>query len=433
MNKYNVASAALKRRRRAAGLCTECGGPRQGRKLRCPDCVQGRKVSRSSAWLCPQAADPRFRPAMTQAFERGIKWTLTEEEFTAARDAPCVYCGADSTGLDRDDPNQGYEPGNVAACCQMCNCAKNVLSGAEWRRIIGPAVERLGRGNVWPTQNRYPSEEKRAQRDGVVAAWPFCTLVATIGTWSSAVLEESRLEALIAERERLGLDEYGRTKGQIETEHRIRREAVVANKLSYQMDHEARGLCKHCPRPVLEGKKVCEGHKLYERERGTLEYWKDGKTPKAHCGVCGVKGHNSRRCPEKGVLSPSAIPEWKRETRNSWERGWWLKRTEERRAQGLCIKCGEAPMAAGISKCDGCREPLEKREMRTCRVCGGAFEATAGALKRTCGPACIRAVASFRGDARKRLKIKDSWPEWKKEIWRSVHAGARNAVTDEAA
>jgi hypothetical protein len=54
-------------------------------------------------------------------------------------------------------------------------------------------------------------------------------------------------------------------------------------------------------------------------------------------------------------------------------------------------------------------------------VCSIAFMATAGALKKTCGAACERAVINFRSDRKRYAKLGEHWPRWKKEMWLRLH------------
>lgn len=59
---------------------------------------------------------------------RNLSFTITFEEFKKISQNDCFYCGVPSTGFDRIDSNQGYEPHNIIACCQICNFGKSNMS-----------------------------------------------------------------------------------------------------------------------------------------------------------------------------------------------------------------------------------------------------------------------------------------------------------------
>lgn len=70
---------------------------------------------------------------------RGIPFLLDSETFYKYVIKPCVYCGSVSqsehkgkyrtgfkyTGIDRINSDVGYQDGNIAPCCSMCNMMKN--------------------------------------------------------------------------------------------------------------------------------------------------------------------------------------------------------------------------------------------------------------------------------------------------------------------
>lgn len=90
------------------------------------------------------------------AYNRGLAWELTEEEFDGLITQDCAYCGcAPSTvekgsglrsgdfvhgGIDRVDNMQGYVMSNVVPCCRVCNRAKMAMSHAEFLAWIGRLV-----------------------------------------------------------------------------------------------------------------------------------------------------------------------------------------------------------------------------------------------------------------------------------------------------
>ena len=89
-----------------------------------------------------------FLQTKRSAVVRGIKWSLTEDEFHVFGQQPCHYCGDVLSnckkgnygiygeyrynGIDRVEPTKGYEPGNMVTCCWRCNRAKCTMSVAEF-------------------------------------------------------------------------------------------------------------------------------------------------------------------------------------------------------------------------------------------------------------------------------------------------------------
>lgn len=83
-----------------------------------------------------------------RAEKAGFVFSLTREQFRAMTSAPCAYCNVQPqqqkratsesfgsyryNGLDRVDNKRGYEIGNVAPCCGMCNRGKRDFSVEEF-------------------------------------------------------------------------------------------------------------------------------------------------------------------------------------------------------------------------------------------------------------------------------------------------------------
>lgn len=99
-----------------------------------------RRLSRNA---CPTEKGISIALCWTRdnARTRGVPFTLTREEYAALIFKPCAYCGMAPRnkiagakmrgnfcllyqGVDRMDNERGYEPGNVAPCCQACNSIK---------------------------------------------------------------------------------------------------------------------------------------------------------------------------------------------------------------------------------------------------------------------------------------------------------------------
>lgn len=94
--------------------------------------------------------NPAARNLYTQYKQRATKkampFSLTIEEFIHIISQNCHYCGSEPAavhthhknhitfnGVDRVNSHQGYEPGNVVACCWICNRAKGTLSPEQLR------------------------------------------------------------------------------------------------------------------------------------------------------------------------------------------------------------------------------------------------------------------------------------------------------------
>jgi len=63
-----------------------------------------------------------------EAKKRKKEHKLKYEEYAATVIQPCWYCGELGTpyvGIDRIDNSKGYEDGNVAPCCTICNLMKH--------------------------------------------------------------------------------------------------------------------------------------------------------------------------------------------------------------------------------------------------------------------------------------------------------------------
>jgi|SRR5271157_36450 len=97
-----------------------------------------------------------------QAIQRGLVFSLTDEDVKTITSQPCAICGAAPfqikrtanrkgvyvyTGLDRIDNAQGYVTGNVQPCCGPCNFAKAEMPFETfklWLQQLKATVE------MWP-------------------------------------------------------------------------------------------------------------------------------------------------------------------------------------------------------------------------------------------------------------------------------------------
>lgn len=99
--------------------------------------------------------ESKRREITRRAADRGIEWSLSDEEASALIVGDCRYCGkksvanADPTlsrtnaaglnGIDRVDSSLGYAPSNVVACCYRCNSGKHTQTHDEfvaWIKLV---------------------------------------------------------------------------------------------------------------------------------------------------------------------------------------------------------------------------------------------------------------------------------------------------------
>ena len=72
----------------------------------------------------------RYKKYIRGAEERGLDFSLTEQEFLSFWQKECYYCGAipETIGIDRMRNEEGYSLDNVVACCKDCNFLKHNLT-----------------------------------------------------------------------------------------------------------------------------------------------------------------------------------------------------------------------------------------------------------------------------------------------------------------
>jgi len=73
------------------------------------------------------------------AKQRNIYFNLSLSEYLKIWGNPCFYCGEPLkyTSLDRINNKLGYTPGNVVACCRLCNRRKFKSTQEEYLKRIG--------------------------------------------------------------------------------------------------------------------------------------------------------------------------------------------------------------------------------------------------------------------------------------------------------
>lgn len=78
------------------------------------------------------------------AKRKGIIFEVTLEMMKYFLDSKCVYCGEQSTGIDKVDSKKGYIIGNMEPCCGICNHMKNNLSKEYFIKKVRQIVTCVG-------------------------------------------------------------------------------------------------------------------------------------------------------------------------------------------------------------------------------------------------------------------------------------------------
>lgn len=92
------------------------------------------------------------------AVNRGLEWSLTDDEFDILASSECFYChrlpsnkrasrklngSFTYNGIDRLDSKRGYKSTNVVACCKICNRAKSDMTYeqfTDWLHDVSEAI-----------------------------------------------------------------------------------------------------------------------------------------------------------------------------------------------------------------------------------------------------------------------------------------------------
>lgn len=90
----------------------------------------------------------RFSFTKSSAKQRGLNFTLLEDQYITLINSPCHYCdnqldsptNSSGIGLDRLDNDRGYEVDNVVPCCVICNRVRNKHFTPEETKIAIQAV-----------------------------------------------------------------------------------------------------------------------------------------------------------------------------------------------------------------------------------------------------------------------------------------------------
>ena len=125
------------------GVCTECGAEKRIPQGHATRIKNGRGTGcRCTTRTEDYTSDLKYRYGVYErtAVQRNLSFSITFDEFVAITKLPCTYCGVEPemrpthnkryefyfpmSGVDRKDPQRGYETDNVTPCCSRCNYAK---------------------------------------------------------------------------------------------------------------------------------------------------------------------------------------------------------------------------------------------------------------------------------------------------------------------
>jgi len=138
-------------------------------------------------------------------------------------------------------------------------------------------------------------------------------------------------------------------------------------------ERRARGLCLNCgKRPPAPHRSQCEpciekrrAADLARYHRRTAERVAQGLCPKcgkrppepgrSQCGPCLEKDAAAGRARD-ARLRAAGIPRRDAEQARAYERERSRREVEQRRAEGLCLRCGNAPAVEGRTQCEPCND-----------------------------------------------------------------------------
>lgn len=144
-------------------ICIECNTTKTTKWYSGPTCRKcyGRSYAKQNKDYFAKRANRYRRTARgsyhvtkSNAKKRGIKWSLSFEEFELVRaSGVCSYCKSDLPevcgGLDRMDSSKGYHINNVVPCCKDCNTLKShQLTHKEMISVVDLLL-RMRSGKLW--------------------------------------------------------------------------------------------------------------------------------------------------------------------------------------------------------------------------------------------------------------------------------------------
>lgn len=122
----------------------------------CHDAASGR-TKRTLAY--------RFSYYRANAKQRGLEFSLTQDDFRHLWNALCGYCGDPivGIGLDRIDNAKGYTRENAIPCCKVCNGMKSNTDLLAFVHRCHRIAERLYLGCGTPIATASINEQAPAE------------------------------------------------------------------------------------------------------------------------------------------------------------------------------------------------------------------------------------------------------------------------------
>lgn len=107
----------------------------------------------------------RFSNSRARARQDGIEWKLSLEDYKALVTRRCIYCsvsllGYTGRGIDRIDTSQGYQAGNVAPCCGLCNQVKGIAFTTDEMMALGRVIRRLRERRQLEGEEEFPLRKR---------------------------------------------------------------------------------------------------------------------------------------------------------------------------------------------------------------------------------------------------------------------------------
>lgn len=82
----------------------------------------------------------KFVSFISQANERKLEYSISQEEYLDLISNKCTYCGKEGYGIDRVDSNDNYNIDNSYSCCTKCNYFKKKRTANEFETHINKIV-----------------------------------------------------------------------------------------------------------------------------------------------------------------------------------------------------------------------------------------------------------------------------------------------------
>ena len=144
-------------------------------------------------------------------------------------------------------------------------------------------------------------------------------------------------------------------------------------------ERRAKGLCLKCgKRPPAPHRSRCEPCMEKRRPADLARYHRRtaeriaqglcptcGKRPpepeRSQCGGCAEKDRAAARARD-ARLQAAGMPRRDRERATAYERERSRREVEQRRAAGVCLRCGKSPAVEGLTMCEPCADERRARE-----------------------------------------------------------------------